>query len=496
MNCEECENAFAAAVEGLLERDGSDRFAAHLAACPSCRKAFEESHRTVSRLREHATRASVPSMAAEVADLIIRQQALQLKRISSMHRRIASLAAAAVFLVGVGFLADSLLIRSGRKVYADDLKPVGKEIERSKTATWKTSYYTRFLSPGGKKLKWVRSGNNDQRNYYKAPGLYRREDLDEGGHVIFIAIEDVTKRASLEINPGQKSATLRYLAEPSSPPQGPFVTFTETMKSDRLQGLGKKEVEGRAADGYRETIFAEAANQNWSYEFWIDSRSKRLVMGQVPGGDLFDLPNVVPNKIKDPSMRTIEVDGVTYKIDPTAGMGNNAYLMQSIALDHPLDDALFGLEPPEGYVINRVPVPPVTEKDVIEFLGLLAGYFDKVFPVQALNFNHGPEYQRFAKVEYDVISKKGGTDAEVAFVEAVHKWWRAGLPGPGPLFIFASQQVEKGSWKYLGGGVKLGDGNRVVCWYRPKGARAYHVVYGDLSVKEVAPSDLPLPVSP
>ncbi len=34
----------------------------------------------------------------------------------------------------------------------------------------------------------------------------------------------------------------------------------------------------------------------------------------------------------------------------------------------------------------------------------------------------------------------------------------------------------------------------MVCWYRPKGSRTYRVVYGDLSVKEIEPEDLPLPV--
>ena len=50
-------------------------------------------------------------------------------------------------------------------------------------------------------------------------------------------------------------------------------------------------------------------------------------------------------------------------------------------------------------------------------------------------------------------------------------------------------------WKYLGAGGKLGDKERTVCWYRPLGAKDYHVVLGDLSVKVVAPADLPLPVA-
>ena len=42
-------------------------------------------------------------------------------------------------------------------------------------------------------------------------------------------------------------------------------------------------------------------------------------------------------------------------------------------------------------------------------------------------------------------------------------------------------------------------GNRIVCWYRLKDAKdpsIYRVIYGNLSVKDVAAKDLPLPVDP
>lgn len=350
------------------------------------------------------------------------------------------------------------------------------------------------LPRGDNKAKWVRVAKNDQRYFYKSPSLYRRESLDETGKVVHIAIEDVNNRGSLEINPGRKVATLRYLAEPSYSPAGPFATFSEAMKIDDLQGLGKKEFEGRAADGFRYKFFAEGANQNWSYEFWVDSKGKRLVAGQVPGGDIFDLSDVVRDKTWEPSLKAIEVDGERFELASDLGIGNSSSLVHEILLDTPLDESLFKLDPPADYVSETVPVPAVVEKDVIEFLGVLARYCDRVFPDRAMEFNHGPGYLRFERVERDVLAKKGGTVAEIAMVEAMHRWWRAGLPGPGPLHFFVTQQIERGSWKYLGDGVKLGDKDRIVCWYRPNGSRAYHVIYGDLSVKEVAPADLPLPV--
>jgi hypothetical protein len=62
------------------------------------------------------------------------------------------------------------------------------------------------------------------------------------------------------------------------------------------------------------------------------------------------------------------------------------------------------------------------------------------------------------------------------------------------MHVFITQLIAERSWKYLGKGVKLGDKDRIICWYRPRGSRTYRVVYGDLSVKELEPKELPLPV--
>ena len=44
---------------------------------------------------------------------------------------------------------------------------------------------------------------------------------------------------------------------------------------------------------------------------------------------------------------------------------------------------------------------------------------------------------------------------------------------------------------YAGRGVRLGDKDKPVFWYRPKESGPYRVIYGDLRAGEVAPEDLP-----
>jgi len=47
------------------------------------------------------------------------------------------------------------------------------------------------------------------------------------------------------------------------------------------------------------------------------------------------------------------------------------------------------------------------------------------------------------------------------------------------------------SWRYAGENVKFGDAQTPVFWYQPAGSQMYRVIYGDLSVKDVAPEHLP-----
>ena len=44
---------------------------------------------------------------------------------------------------------------------------------------------------------------------------------------------------------------------------------------------------------------------------------------------------------------------------------------------------------------------------------------------------------------------------------------------------------------YEGAGVEVGDAGMAVFWYKPKDSETYKVIYGDLSVRDVAPEDLP-----
>jgi hypothetical protein len=59
----------------------------------------------------------------------------------------------------------------------------------------------------------------------------------------------------------------------------------------------------------------------------------------------------------------------------------------------------------------------------------------------------------------------------------------------GMFFLQLLEIVDK--YHYAGKGVKLGDAEKAIFWYQPEGVEKYRVIYGDLSVKDVAPENLP-----
>ena len=230
-------------------------------------------------------------------------------------------------------------------------------------------------------------------------------------------------------------------------------------------------------DGEPEQKLDNANERDWSRDFWVDAKTKQLVAIYSPGGDIYDpdrdpVRNNPPGK--EPSKGETVADG-----------------WHDMQYDVALDDSLFRLQPPEGYVVELRGRRVITEKTMIDFLGVVAEFNDRTFPEQAT-----PTHSLLTKVNRTLQkSEKALTKAEKNYLETAQKY---GDPDEIILWEFYDVLVPN-TFRYLGKGVKLGDKDRIVCWYKLKDAknlRTYRVVYGDLTVKDVAPEGLPLPVDP
>jgi hypothetical protein len=160
---------------------------------------------------------------------------------------------------------------------------------------------------------------------------------------------------------------------------------------------------------------------------------------------------------------------------------NMQIVCDNLQFDVDFDESLFSMEVPKGYTIQDaggIDFSQSSESAFIETLRIWAEIIeDRQFP-DSINLEDivklGPKFDQGMK-------RAGLTDQEK--IDVATKW------GQGLVFIrfFKGQ----GQWHYAGAGVKLGDGDTPIFWYQPQGSETWRVIYGDLSVKDVAPEDLP-----
>lgn len=353
-----------------------------------------------------------------------------------------------------------------------------EQIQKAKTITWKTNFYEHITSKDGKRT-WANIEVIEKA--YKAPGLYREVRLDEKGKVERVEIKDYIHGRKLTYSPKEKKAKLEELA-PVSHVSGPFAFVKEKLNAPNLQWVGKRKTATGEVNVFRTTSRVyRAGERDWSEDFWIDANTKKLVATYTPGTDIYD-PETDPARNNPPE---------TERSNTTAICGGDF----DIRYDVPLDDSLFRLEPPEGYTVELKQPDHITEKEMIDYLGIVANFNDKMFPDEAFT-----PWNLLSKI--NSAEKKPREEMTAAERKLLDTDMRYALRFGGatniPIVEFFTDpdSIVENSFRYLGKGVKLGEKDRIVCWYKLKDQKTYRVVYGDLSVKDVAPEDLPLPVEP
>lgn len=475
MNSQAFENQIASYVDGVLPDELVDSFERQVAERRECRVAFEETLELVNRLKNDCESTQISSICDRVMSQLTPLRARQKKRTLGPVPRVLRSAIAASFFVGacVGILY-LLSLGFSDNVYAD-APAAGQQIERAKTITWKAKFYQRRTNQDSEKTKeWTHRLRQQTREYaYKAPGLYRSVTRDANGDVVSIDISDSIGLKRLLLDPREMTAVLFELTEPMQPAAGPFEGMLEHLRSKDLEWIGRKEIGQSEANGFRHSFFSEPNRERISYDFWIDKKTKHLVAHQVPGLDILD-----PEKVYE---------------DLGSGFGRSGFLQYDIVFGADLDDSIFSLDVPDGYRLEVKQRATVSEQEFIEFLAVVSRYFGNRYPGSMPRFDSGAERERLKAVWAKPPEDR--SEAETDLIAALDKYNRQLLlPGPGPTPTFIRSNVVEGTWKYVGKGVKTNDAERIVCWYQLKGSQSYRVVFGDLTVEEMAKDDLPLPV--
>ncbi len=177
---------------------------------------------------------------------------------------------------------------------------------------------------------------------------------------------------------------------------------------------------------------------------------------------------------------------IEYSMGEMMGM-EATVIMSDFIFDVELDESLF--EVPEGYDVHTMQMDASLpgEEDFIQTLRLWSEATDGKFPSE-LNMKATAEF-------FKATTEKRGLDFEKdkapdfsdpqfqKFMDIFAKINRG--------IMFAHTLPEDADWHYAGEDAKFGDAGTPIFWYRPEGSETYRIIYGDLSVKDVAPENLP-----
>jgi len=274
----------------------------------------------------------------------------------------------------------------------------------------------------------------------KEPYL-QRSDVIESPYKYKAAIRNAESNMRWTLYPNTKMATVNN--DEGSP--GDEIRAYEGLKKDFRDGTEKNL--GRVKLNGRDTICFEISKDNRKITVWADADT------------------ALPVQIEEIS----EKNGNRWRA-----------LRSDIEFDVELDDQLF--VPPADYSIldlaaGRTQTPfELTEQHLIEGLAVYPKYLNGKFCTRYIGGRPlSEEVRKKCKAEVEKI--EGWSDEE------------ANKSNFGCEFI---ERLPEGSdFQYVGEDVKFGDANTPVCWWKPPGSKTYRVVYGDLSIRNVEPDDLP-----
>ncbi len=350
------------------------------------------------------------------------------RRIILRTRYVAAAAAAVVALVTSLLAIITLTGRETSIAYGD----VRDRFESAKTISYTQTLA--FVSGQTLRTRVMSKGSDLLRMEVTALRPDGKPYYASGPSAIMIVDFRVGKMVALY--PEKKTATVQSFGE--LPPNAGRVGITFDHLKALLKGkdkpLGEKKIDGKTARGFGVTSSKKAI------EVWVDAATG------------------------DPLLLVI----------PTSQKGRNI-IITDIVLGGALDDSLFSLKPPEDYFDTQAKFGwgDPSQKDVILLLRTWAMGGGDTFP-RALDARKFPGVG--AKVNWKQLGIKTKEEAKNV-KDAISRtfWW-----------LYSGHK-----WTYAGEGVRLGEKDKAVFWYRRKGEKNYHVIYGDLSVKDVAPEDLP-----
>lgn len=436
MNCAESKELLVGYIEGLLDSHQNENVRQHLNECADCRKELEQIKALQNRLVANGHLASQNDLENTVMDRIIREQALKLRKAGEEKPRLNFWRVVMKNRITKLAAAAVIIIAVTLAIYhfiGPGTKPcMAWDCIIRPIMDANTAEYDMIIGEEGKTpvIHEMVMGSKIRRTI-EGMEQVRIIDLET---MRILTLYPQTKQA-VYFDPKRQPHTPNYLDELKN-----IIKTLQNSPGFVVEELGQKDIDGQLVYGFK------AKHPKVNIVIYVDPATALPVRTEQEGGQ----------------MRVI---------------------CKNMRFDVPMDESLFSMEAPEGYKVESIEFDPrgSTEEDFIEGLRIQAEVLgDGIFP-DDVSVEHFIKLLPTMKEKFDKLSP---TDEEKT---------QMGIKlQKGMMFIRFFK--GEGKWVYAGKGVKLGDANTAIFWYRPAGSQNYRVIYGDLSVKDTAEADLPKPI--
>jgi hypothetical protein len=431
MNCEESKELMVAYIEDLLDEKNKRSVAEHLKDCASCRAELKEISNLRDRLVKNGKVLARGDVENAVLDRIIREQNVKLKAATNIS---AGLKIRRIIMKSpITKLAAAAVIIIG--VMAGILQ-LG-----SGTVTWakaiepilnaRTIICDMIIGDDEHNpfMHEIIVGSRIRRTMSNVPNMTMVIDLDSAKMLV---LDSESKTASyVDIQGDLRDRTqifVKFLRD----------VITKMKDNPNIENLGEQIIDGHKAVGFT------SRGPNEEVTIWADVKT------------------ALPIRIY-------------FRV------GQMCAILKNFELDALVDDSLLSMDVPPGYTKKdaQFDLGNANEQDFIESLRVWAEVIgDGIFPDAIGTENAMKEIpmlgQKLGKLN---LSEEQATQMGMAF-------------GKGMLF-HQIIDTRGDKWHYAGAGVKLGEADKAIFWYQPRGAETYRVIYGDLHVEDAEIGQLP-----
>jgi outer membrane lipoprotein-sorting protein len=430
MKCTESKELLVAYVEGILDSSEKQAIEEHLKDCPACQAELEGLTGLHDRLVTNGKALAQNNLEKDVMNLVIREQNTRLKataRATEALKIRRTIMKSPVTKIAVAAAIIIIAVIIG-------INPFGN------TVTWaqviepilnaKTVVFDMILGTDdtGITSHEIVVGSRIRRTMSNIPNMTMIIDTDNAK---LLALDNEGKTAAYADIAGELGDRHRS-----------FINFVRQIISQLQEGQVEQLGE-QVIDRQKAVVFV-GKGRNEAVTIWADPQT------------------ALPIRIE-------------------AQIGQElSFTMKNFEFNADVDESLVSMDVPDGYTLEKtnMDLGNSTEEDFIESLRIWAEIIsDGTFPEAIGTESAMKEMPTLVqKVKAMELSEEKGSQIGMSFAKGM---------------LFHQTLESQGRWTYAGAGVKLGDASKAIFWYQPQGSATYRVIYGDLSVKDVTPEDLP-----